>query len=159
MIFVFLKFFGKNEFDVPVMFTSGPQAMPAFCDEESVAPYRVPEHSAISLNEITAVAFLAGQEGNKLTDYRFQLKRLVTEFEGSGFNLVLVDTIRSHADPEIRMLGSEAYLREMRCRYLLPDGFHAALIDDKRQIRGQYEATQKDTERMAVEVKILLKNY
>lgn len=157
MIFIFLKYFGKNEFDVPVMYSSGAISVPSACDTLLVAPYQVPESGRIPIRGVTAVAFLASYQGKALEDYRFQLDRIIEEFEKSDFNVILVDTTRK--DVSDVLLSSSDYEQEMNCRFLLDGKLSAVLVDADRRIRGQYEATQKDMERLGVEVKILLKNY
>lgn len=157
MIFTFLKYFGKNEFDVPVMFSSGTISVPGACTTSVVAPYEIQKSSKIPIRGLTAVAFVASHQGKELDGYRFQLDRIIAEFEGSDFDVIIVDTTRKNLSDVL--LSSGDYEQEMNCHFLLDEKRSVVLVDGSRHIRGQYEASQKDLERLAVEVKILLKNY
>ncbi len=144
LVFIFLKFFGKNKFDIPV-FHQERVEVSGDCDLEYPVPYRVPEQSLQALHCIegdpTVVVFFNLQGENKL--------RLQNEIANKKLNLIL-----THG------LVSEAELKKLMCIFVLPAGSNAVLVDSERKIRGYYQLESRDeTDRLLVELKILFNEY
>lgn len=146
-VFLFLKGFGKNQFDVPMLF-QGQVERPADCAGfEYATPYAVSDTLVTKLgwketDSVTIVFFddASIESTKKITS---QKNRLRTEFskEKLGF-----------------MLTSDVVLK--RCVFLMKKTDNAALLDSKKRIRGQYDLTDFDeADRLIMELKIILKNY
>ena len=141
LIFFFLKFFGKNEFAVPVYWESGVERMIPGCKPYPV-PYLVSDSSLRAL----------GWKGAKAT-------LLVLNTDGIRDNMNRVKDIFNEGDYETLTIDSPSY-DVKTCILLAGDTSKVVLIDDRRRIRGYYTpTTQKETDRLGVELRILLKQY
>lgn len=144
LVFLFLKFFGTNKFDVPV-FHQNRVEVSADCNQTYRVPYRVPEESLQALNctqGIPAIIVFTALVGESKT-------RLEKEIESKKLNLIL-----------LKRLSSDHELRKWSCIFLLPAGSNAVLVDSERKIRGYYQLEKRDeTDRLQVELKILFNEY
>jgi hypothetical protein len=144
LVFIFLKFFGKNKFDIPV-FHQDRVEVSANCNQTYRVPYLVPEESLQALNctkgdpAIVVFATLVGESKT----------RLEKEIESKKLNLILVNE-----------LFNEQELRNWSCIFVLPVGANAVLVDSERKIRGYYQLANRDeTDRLLVELQILFNEY
>lgn len=147
-IFVFLKFFGKNEFAVEPLYQVAPkEAVAAECGTVNF-PYHVPDSTLqkyVQMGKDSMVLLAVGELNKEST---IQLKRVEEEFEDTSF-------IR-------RLMTSETSLdRTLRkCVFLLPESSNLVLIDKEGSIRGQYNASDReDVDRMLTELTIIFKKY
>jgi hypothetical protein len=144
-IFLFLKFFGKNEFEVAPMFQSA-VVVPEVCDGKYTFPYVIPDsmrrHFQIDKSALTVVV-LAGMK----EEFVSQIQRIEEEFS---------------SDPvQITGWDNESNLKMVRqCVFLMNEQSTFVLLDQSGTIRGQYDGTSLDEiDRLIVEMKILLKKY
>ncbi|MCU0419174.1 MAG: hypothetical protein MUC38_05895 [Cyclobacteriaceae bacterium] len=140
LVFVFLRVFGKNEFDIPVYHTEGVAVWPAGCVPIIARPYRLAGAwledrsptlflTAGSASIVANVARVTDQTGDELHPV------YVTDFDSVGQN-------------------------DLRCQLALEKPWNTVLVDPEGQIRGYYElSTREETDRLIMEVKILLKRY
>lgn len=145
-IFLFLKFFGKNEFDVEPLFQL-PVPVADRCGPDYVFPYVIPDSIGQELNiqqaELTVVVC-----GDTKDMFSRQVNRIEDEFS---------------ADPVqvewwIRDGDESQFARQ--CILLMNDPLSFALLDKEGRIRGQYDGTSLDEmDRLIVEMKIILKKY
>lgn len=141
-VFVFLRFFGKNEFAIPVYFESGIEAIPTACNRNYQSPYRVSDsllkNFGWSGKPVLIVADTAVQS---------ELTRLDEEL-GAEIQTIYLS-------------GEANYLDQvLRCDLLLQKPWTTVLLDDQRRIRGYYAPnTREEMDRLIVELKILLKKY
>lgn len=162
LIFLFLRFFGKNEFAIPVYNLDASVDAPTDCGIDYSFPYAVPNTSHIPLEGISVVFFMDGLGVNELRESNFELTRLNSELGGRGIKLIKIhstpkDSIDSGND--ILYLDPELYQAEKRCYFLSKD-YRGILVDEERKIRGYYpEASLKEVDRLLLELKILLKEY
>ena len=133
LIFLFLKFFGRNQFDLPVFHTNSAE-WPANCPPPGQFPFRVPVQS-LGLKNRPAILFLAEPEIEAS-------KRIPVEIDTTQFQFLrLLDS----TDP---------------CAFGAPSGTSAVLIDPTGNIRGIFAALERDeTDRLIMESKILLNDY
>lgn len=135
LVFIFFKFFGKNQFDVPVYWSDGVNVsgcVPKF------GPYTLPDSAlnAWGWKQDKATLLVLNEDGIKKN-----LARVADLFEEGEY-----------ATLEVRNTPT--------CLLLAGDSSKVLLIDDQKRIRGYYTpTTQKETDRLAVELKILLKQY
>ena len=142
LVFIFLKLFGKNEFDVPF-----PDLRPSSeCGVSISSPYIVPD---TTLTHFTSRPF-------KLLILNFgpDSKRLDRIVSRPDVNFV------NDTDSEMHEIRPSQLLFLRRCMLMMDQSFNLVLIDDKRVIRGVYDVADRDElDRLEAEVKILLKEY
>lgn len=143
-IFIFLKFFGKNEFSIPVYYESGVDDPPAGCNRKYDSPYRVSDSLLNSIGWNGRPVLLIADSSGVIQ------KALMHLEEGIG------NEIQS-----LFLKGQADYLNELlSCELLLKSPWRVVLIDDQRRIRGYYDPEDRDEmDRLIVELKILLKQY
>lgn len=166
-IFVFLKFFGKNEFEVPPLFADKIEE-PAGCEAFTYKiPYVIPDSVATTIqwsdeDSISLVVFIDPNSNQQ--EMSIQLNRIFTEFSKEKFKIVaLADKPIgnvSSTDNRFILAGVPANKVLKHCVFLLNDDNNTVLLDSKRRIRGQYTITNREeADRLIVEMKIMLKQY
>lgn len=147
-IFMFLRFFGKNQFNIPVYYQNGVADIASECGGDYTKSYYVPD-SVIGLagqGESTRATLVLLDSSPQLET---NLKRLWNDFEKS----------------EVAILNLENYspqrlLKWKRCVLMLEEPWTVVLVDEQKRIRGYYNPVSlEETDRMLVELKILLKKY
>lgn len=141
-VFVFLRFFGKNEFTIPVYYETGIENIPTSCNRNYQSPYLVPDSVLRSFG-------WSGRPVLIVTDTAVQsvLSRL--------------DEDLSAEIQTIYLSGERGYLDQFfTCDLLLQKPWTTVLLDDQRRIRGYYDPKiREEVDRLIVEVTILLKKY
>lgn len=141
LVFIFLKFFGKNEFEVPVYWGEGVQRNVPACNPYPV-PYILPDSALTEL----------GWKGDKAT-------LIVLNETGIKNNLQRIEDLFEPGDYYTVTLTDVPY-EVKTCLLLAGDTSRVIMIDDQKRIRGYYTPTSgKDRDRLAVELRILLKQY
>jgi hypothetical protein len=141
-VFIFLKFFGKNQFEIPV-FHSKKVEMVSGCDYQYVAPYILPDSVLSTIGWKNGPATLIIYSNI----VGLEVKRLSEEFEPSMLQVVSIT-------------NDDRASKLKNCVFLLPTTSNAVLVDQKKQIRGYYQLTNRDeVDRLMVEVSILLNDY
>ncbi|MFM9841104.1 MAG: hypothetical protein ACKVOQ_22755 [Cyclobacteriaceae bacterium] len=140
MVFVFLKIFGKNKFEIPV-FHDKKVELVAGCDYKYTAPYLLPDSALGAIgwkgNEATLIMFSKMEGEGKM--------RLTEKFEPTRLQIVTL----------VKEDG-----KKLKCAFLLSDKFNAVLVDQKKRIRGYYQlSNREETDRLMVELSILLNDY
>jgi hypothetical protein len=106
------------------------------------APYLVPDSALTSI----------GWKGAKAT-------LIIVNDNGIADNMNRVKDLFKEGDYETLTLPSPSY-NVRTCMLLAGDTSSVVLVDDQRRIRGYYTPTsQKETDRLAVEIRILLHQY
>jgi hypothetical protein len=142
LIFVFLRKYGKNEFNIPVYYETGVTDAPAACGSYSI-PYRVAD-SVLQVIRTANKPILVVTDSS--TDVKRNLSRLKSELNDS-FSVVF---------PE----SNTRWASWLDCAFLLQKPWTAVLIDAQGQIRGYYSPTSREeSDRLLVEIRILLKQY
>lgn len=167
-VFVFLKFFGKNEFAVPVLFEDRFE-IPVGCESFRYdIPYSIPDtllakFSWNSSDSISLVVF-SGTTNAEQQEQSIQLNRIFTEFPPDNFSIVLLsegNVPEQTALENVRLVlvnWPQSVARS--CVFLLNLSDNTVLIDSKKRIRGQYNTTNReDVDRLIMEIKIMLKKY
>jgi hypothetical protein len=143
-VFVFLKFFGKNEFEVPLIYANGVSDAPAECGLEYPVPYVLHDSLMLKLRaEETSMLVLdfSGQSSTEMQVVRDEFAK---------------DKVMIKSASSINF-ADEKFVRE--CVLLLKNPNEIVLIDSKNQIRGYYQNSREEIDRMILEIKILLKKY
>jgi hypothetical protein len=178
-IFLFLKIFGDNEFEVPVLFGQGIPDCPA-----AGIPHEVPVIQFTEVEEVLNSRFLIygaldGNDSMKLDELIIQLVRIQDAFYETGSPVfVLITEPKSRMDPLQTSMEKAGFLKEnfylayldhdrlkdfLRCGLGLTGHgnellWNLVLVDDQRRIRGIYSGLDSEqTEQLILELKILRK--
>lgn len=146
VVFLFLKGFGSNQFDVAPLFQEVVDR-PIGCDStDYVFPYKINDSvlSAISWSKNDSLTLVFyGETTSGDGKISTQVDRIRTEFPEEKLNLI------NNANQTFR-----------KCAFLLKTTDNAVLVDSKKRIRGQYNLKDLDeADRLIMEIKILLKLY
>lgn len=142
-IFLFLKFFGKNEFDVPALYNDAYPENISDCGIAIALPYRIPDsvQSALVLSQerMTLIHFgTMSPNEEKIVD------RIKQEHGGKVLVKYLSDTLT----------------RTKECVFFLKEPNDLVLVDRQGAIRGQYEsANREEIDRLRMELSILFEEY
>jgi hypothetical protein len=146
LLFVFLKYAGRNEFNIPVYHESGVKN-PTGCLATYPSPYVVPD-SVWGSNRKVVILTIFPKSG---LDIHKLKSRIEDEFGLQDITII---------EPcvEARDSARCAWLR--KCVLLVNDPWETVLIDKEGRIRGYYDLlSREDEDRLRVELKILLKKY
>lgn len=145
-VFVFLKMFGRNEFNVPVLHQDSIPVNSRDCNIRYTTPYRVADSlmSRIKRNGSDSLfaIYFEGTPGEAM-------ERLFVEF---GADALAIIPSRDVGAADLTFLKT--------CILLMEKQMSVALIDHNNRIRGYYDAADReDVDRLIVEIKIILKKY
>jgi protein SCO1/2 len=145
LISLFLRYFGKNEFNIPVYFKNGVDSLKSNCAFDYSKPYVVPDSVFAFFNKDTHSTMLVTIDSSAEAKKNFS--RLDTEVGTTGYNFV--------------SLKSDSLNQSLiSCVLFLNKPWTTVLIDKENRIRGYYAPnTLEETDRLIVEMKILLKQY
>lgn len=159
-IFLFLHFFGKNEFEIPVYYQGHSDDFPAICNIDYQFPYKVND-SSIQFSGTVVIFFASGLSEEVLRESIFQLGRLDDAFGTRSPQLII---LIKETDQFAQLAGaitfdSSLYSLEQKCIFLAGTN-PLVLVDSDKQIRGLYPGTSlKEVDRLILELKILFKDY
>lgn len=164
-VFLFLKYFGQNQFDVePLFLETLPAGVQADCDNVYELPYSIPEN--ILLN-------LSWSSGDSLTLFYFKsdsiripaLNRIPEEYASAEVHFIELKTESEKPDMNdgkmIEIPGNTSELSQLKkCFLFVDEPNNLLLVDNQRRIRGIYQAENRDEfDRLMLEIKIILKKY
>lgn len=172
LIYLFLKSFGRNEFDVPVLYTDSIGVSASCYGKNYHLPYQVPDSLLKTFQWDSASLFTVIVFENDSREDRhersIQLTRLTTEFKDESLGIIHLSGAPANAVSgtsdiviqEVRMPDADL-LSIKTCFFLLNSKQDAVVIDKDRRIRGQYTLTKReDADRMIMEeLNILFKKY
>jgi len=149
-IFVFLKLFGRNEFDVPPLYVHDAPPKLSGCVAAS-HPYHVPDSiraSYTSANDSLTIIYFQPLTSEGLN----QLDRVREQTAHDPVRLTAGELSTASA------VVDSASVR--RCAFFLDGAVNVVMIDKRGLIRGQYTADDREEiDRLLTEVTILLKKY
>ncbi|MCB0492462.1 MAG: hypothetical protein KDC93_08605 [Cyclobacteriaceae bacterium] len=159
LIFLFLHFFGKNEFVVPVLYQTAAE-LPTNCELDVDLPYIV-KSDKVNVTDGAVVLFASGLSNEIMEDALFQLNRLKDEFGDQAPTVIVLkksDDELLQVENEI-VLNAADYEHEQQCVFLTKSN-RIVLIDAETHIRGLYaDASLKEIDRLLLELKIIFKQY
>lgn len=147
LIFLFLKMFGRNEFEVPVLHQQADFIPPSGCGFQYPTPYRIADSVMAKLevnnrDSLFVFFFRAREEA--------AMNRVRVEFRGDPVQVISPADVPESIDPD--------FLSE--CVLLMPKDSAVTVVDHDYRIRGYYRGDdRKDVDRLIVEMKIILKQY
>lgn len=150
LVFVFLKYAGRNEFNIPVYFEEGVTNPPLGCEQNYAKPYLI-------ANSIWPIK--EGIQG--------QANVLVFPARGLDFNK-LKSAIDEEFGPgkvwlkEACLLAKDSVTCNVwrKCIFLVEQPNQTVLMDKEGRLRGYYDLQlREEVDRLRVELKILMKKY
>ena len=149
LIFVFLKRFGKNEFNIPIYYAQRADSLNAVCGTHFQDPYTVPDSVLNKLNwkPVKATVWFFGNGKQTI-----EANRLFNEFDVHDFSLRAEMGINGGHVAELP--------RWQSCAFFVTEKKPIILMDEQKRIRGYYGSDSLDEmDRLIVEMKILLKQF
>jgi len=145
LLSLFLKYFGKSEFNIPLYYQSGIDSLSGVCHYHFSTPYAVPDSIRAGLSPESGRVLIVTTDSS--TDAKKNFERIKEEVENTDYDFFVMK-----ADSTTDRLRS--------CFLLLNKPWTTVLIDGQKRIRGYYApSTREETDRLMVELKILLKKY
>lgn len=163
-IFLFLKFFGKNEFVVEPLFQKNDSTVTIACNKQIIYPYKVSIQQLDTLlksNQATLTAISFSEDEERLKDFAQRVRYKFTLSEISLYQVEL-DSLISNRNSKFEIIKlDKASVEEAKtCVFLLSGLNNLVLVDREGNIRGQYQLGNLDEEdRLLVETTIILKKY
>jgi hypothetical protein len=142
-IFIFLKVFGKNEFDVPAYYQDKAPNVSASCQYDYSSPYRVAD---------SVISRLEAKQRNKLYLIHFSdlTSRMKQEIVHKEVSFIPANDLADQVG-----MGSLK-----TCVLLVPGTEDLVIVDMDGKIRGYYTSTNREeVDRLLLELEILLKKY
>jgi len=144
-VFLFLKFFGKNEFAVQPLYTDSVPEGAKECGVTVVLPYHIPDHVKSTLF-LTPDSLILIHFGKLTTGAEKQFERVSNEY-GKAIKLQL-------------MPASDSAAHLKTCVFFLKGRYDLVLVDHAGLIRGQYILDDREeVDRLLMELAILFKKY
>lgn len=154
IVFVFLKYFGKNEFAIPVYYKDGIDSVSVSCGGDYARPYTVPDSVLTAINAAKKQAWVAVFEPTEAS--KIELNRLKDIFRPEEFTKS--EIIIQQGDPT--GISERRYRRWTSCIFFVKKPYNAVLVDDQNRIRGYYAVdSREEMDRLILEMQILLKKY
>lgn len=166
-VFLFLKSFGKNEFDVKPLFQTSVQVGERCAEYSYRFPYTIPDSLRSFVFQETKDTLTLIVLTQTLPDIEkhlsVQLERIFKESSlGRVFLLHDGESNTSGFDSRVTIkdIGVDNFLSLKYCALLLSSEQSAVLIDSQGRVRGQYNLSELDeVDRLIMEAKIILKQY
>lgn len=152
IIFVFLKYFGKNEFAIPVYYRNGIDSVSISCGGDYTKPYVVPDSVLTAIDAARKQPRVIVFEPTEPS--RIELNRLTDIFIPEEFTRTEVMIQQTTGISETR------YRRWISCIFFVKKPYNTVLVDEENRIRGYYAVdNREEMDRLILEMQILLKKY
>ena len=161
LIFVFLKFFGRNEFEVPIYFQDG-LAKDSICDDSSKEPYRVQDSVFLKINSKAVRASRVVAVYPFIKDDLSELTRIANKFQADSVEVTIVSGMPNlpKSSLPVTQLSYDAFGWIVTCALRIREPWSVVLIDNQGRIRGYYDGSRRDEmDRLDLELSILLRKY
>jgi hypothetical protein len=147
-VFIFLKMFGRNEFNVPVMYQKGAIKAPGNCGFSYRTPYVIPDSVS------TALEFSPGDSLNVIyfdPSLSEHINRISSDIKGNAFKII--------TPAQLAVLKMDTSLLK-QCIFLMDPDQSVILVDNHNRLRGYYNGSDRDEmDRLIIEMNIILKRY
>ena len=162
LIFMFLKFFGKNEFAVDPLYQEGPPAVEV-CVQPPNGPYAIPAEILNELgwsekDSLTLIYVAKPSDGSQAWG---RIRENFTPEDLPILKITAADALMDSAFvEEFIQIPSDSLQTLKRCFLFLQEPYNLLLVDSKRRIRGHYPLdNREEIDRLIMEVEIILKKY
>jgi hypothetical protein len=146
-VFLFLKFFGRNEFAVQPLFQDALPENIADCQNVHL-PYKVDKqvlNSVISKGDSLGIVYFKKDNPTKESDN--ELARIEKAFKKDRIKFTIITP-------------ASLLAQSKQCIFLVRDPYDLVMVDNSGVIRGQYVSDDLDEmDRLITEVDIILKKY
>lgn len=169
LIYLFLKGFGKNEFEVTPLFQDSVQVSSGCKGLDYSIPYVISDTVYSQLGStVNSVNMVVVKDSlfNQNEESTIQLTRVFKEFAQNELNLLFIEQNGENETKSAKggfkswVVSDSEYKKIKECVFLLDELNNAVLIDSRKRIVGQYDLTSReDTDRLILELRILLKKY
>lgn len=148
LVFIFLKFFGRNEFSVEPLFQTTESKLPTGCVGVNI-PYIISDGAYLALKK--------EHEADSLLIIFYE--SMTNDLKASDAQLIrLAEYLK--VDTGIGFIRISEKSTSMECTLLLKSSLDLVLVDGKKRIRGQYNSNDRDeVDRLMTELDIILKRY
>ena len=174
MIFLFLKSFGNNQFDIPVYYESGViDTLDSNCGRSTAIPYLVNTKPA---SQVLHKIYHFENSITEELEFRLQELERIQNAIGPNNGVLLFSFLnnpsitkrafekfddRINYDPtfwSIRPVNPDTYRVFKNCELVMDDiDDRVVLVDNQERIRGYYDIMDREeTDRLIVELKILI---
>jgi hypothetical protein len=161
LIFVFLKFFGQNEFEVQVYYQDG-LPKDSICSTTSSMPY------AVADSVFTRIGTAGKRTARIIAVYPFikddlsELNRIATKYQPDSVETIIVSGIPNLPKSElpVTQLNYDSFGWVVACAFRVNEPWSVVLLDEQKRIRGYYDGSRRDEmDRLDLELSIILKKY
>ncbi|MEX2336112.1 MAG: hypothetical protein WD555_02435 [Fulvivirga sp.] len=158
-IFIFLRIFGDNKFDIPVYYSEGLEDEVTNCSYKG-GQFVVPDSLIAGKGPSVVLFFLEESDFNAITldNHGRRLDDIFGEEIPEIFVYAEQSAALQEPNMQIRLLPKESLKQIMQCGFILKDFNKYVLVDGKNRIRGYYGTELEEVDRLIVEIKILLEN-
>jgi protein SCO1 len=155
-IFVFLKLFGSNKFDVDIYYQQGVEsAFENDCKFPQGQFYVNPALLHKPNESINVVGFAKDEPTIEFVNMAMRLRDL---FDDNVAIELISGNAKGSKDYYLNKIVNFSIDQAMTCDFVLNDINSLVLVDKQRRIRGYYSSDLDDIDRLIVEIKILLEN-
>lgn len=150
LIFVFLKYGAKNQFDVPIYYAGGVLSTFDHCPLPENKPYVLPD-SLWQLGKVShaqPLVMIFGQVG------------IDTKAVASAINEELGGGIISFLSDNVLAMDSMLVIKWKDCVFMVKEPMQTVVVDKEGRIRGYYDIrTREEIDRLRLELKIILERF
>ena len=160
-VFLFLKQFGANEFELPILYSEGNPI--AECGKGSQQHKLTPEILFENNVDLPALFHVLSTQQNK---FYSDLNSVLAKYnQVNHYELILKDTVHLLWNKSSITFTADNYINFINCELILGEDHKLkkpivnkyVLVDDERRIRGYYNCSDlEEIERLDVELDILL---
>lgn len=161
LIFIFLKKFGKNEFQVQTFFMEGLKS-DSICTVSSAGPYQVPD------SVISKIGFKKPKELRVVIIYPFvkedltEVGRIKSKYARDSVEILILSGVPNNPKSDIpsAFLDFNNFGNVVWCWLRVAEPFSVVVLDKENRIRGYYDGSKREEmDRLDMELSILLGKY
>ncbi len=161
LIFMFLKFFGKNEFAVEPLYQDGPPAVEG-CVQPPNGPFAIKVELLRGLGwsekDSLTLVYVAKQSGG--SEAWGRIRENFTPVELPILKITATGLNDSTLTEEFVQVPSDSIQTLKKCFLFLHEPYNLLLVDSRRRIRGHYPLdNREEIDRLIMEAEIILKKY
>ena len=161
LIFLFLKKFGKNEFQVQTYFEEGLKP-DSVCSVSSPAPYQVPDSIVRKIGFEVPMAIRVAIVYPFVKDDLTEVGRIKSKYAQDSVEILIISGVPDNPKSEIPItfLDFNNFGNLVWCWLRVAEPFSVVVLDKENKIRGYYDGSKRDEmDRLDMELSILLKKY
>lgn len=155
-IFIFLRIFGENKFDIPIQHTDGVKDKIGECDYGN-GQFLVPDSLLGSSGLFVVFIYEARELSPNTLDNQYERIRELFKSNMPEMKVFTSDNITLD-NVDIIKYPEQTLQQVMNCGFVTNIPNQYILIDAKRRIRGYYSTELDEVDRLIVEIKILIQN-